>query len=77
MSGKRQRQVRQVSSEGKFIKKALLELGMNQKDFCRKYDIPENRLSDIIHTDGSSRRMIPYRIRIYKLLTKLLKEAAG
>lgn len=77
MPEKRQRQVRQVSSEGKFIKKALIELGMNQKEFCQKYNFPENRLSDIIHTDGTSRRMIPYRIRIYKILKKLLKEAAG
>ena len=72
-----QKQKRPVSAEGKAIKAMLLELGMTQADFCRKYDIPQNRLSDIIHTDVTSRRMIPYRLKIYRILKELLEGVAG
>ena len=72
-----QRQKRPISPEGKTIKAMLIELGMTQAEFCRKYDIPQNRLSDIIHTDVTSRRMIPYRLKIYQILKELSKEVAG
>lgn len=70
-----QKQKRPVSAEGKAIKEMLLELGMTQAEFCRKYNIPQNRLSDIIHTDVTSRRMIPYRLKIYRILKELLEES--
>lgn len=72
-----QKQKRPMSAEGKAIKAMLLELGMTQAEFCRKYGIPQNRLSDIIHTDVTSRRMIPYRLKIYQILKELSKEVAG
>ncbi len=79
MSAGRKHQRRQISSEGKFIKAALAELNMNQREFCREQNIPENRLSDIIHMNENDipRRMIPWRLKVYETLQRLLKEAAG
>lgn len=75
MSEKRQR--RPISTEGKAIKAMLIELDMTQRQFCETCGIPYNRMSDIIHTDITSGQMIPWRLKIYENLQRLLKEAAG
>ena len=33
---------------GMKVKKRLIDLNMTQVDFCKKYGIPENRLSEMI-----------------------------
>ncbi len=33
---------------GMMVKKRLIDLNMSQVDFCRKYGIPPNRLSEMI-----------------------------
>lgn len=77
MQKKRSRCRRPISAEGKAIKAMLIEVDMTQADFCRKYNIPQNRMSDIIHTDVTSRRMISWRLKIYEILKQLLEEVAG
>lgn len=34
---------------GKEVKKRLIEIGVSQREFCKKHDIPENRFSEMIY----------------------------
>ena len=47
------------------VKKRLLELKMSQKEFCKKYDIPENRFSEILHGTVPGKK---YREKIANIL---------
>ncbi|MFF2886990.1 XRE family transcriptional regulator [Paenibacillus sp. NPDC057967] len=39
---------RPITSLGWQIKQRLAALRMDQREFCKKYEIPENRLADIM-----------------------------
>lgn len=39
---------RQATAFGWEVKRKLAELEMDQRSFCKKYDIPEARLSELI-----------------------------
>jgi len=47
------------------VKKRLLELNMSQKEFCKKHNIPENRLSEILHGTVPGKK---YREKIASVL---------
>lgn len=68
------RNKRPISDQGKAIKMMLVQLDMTQSEFCRQYGIPQNRLCDIIHSDSASRRQIPLRLKLYKIMQEVLKE---
>lgn len=54
----------------------LVYAGFSHKEFCEKYGIPQNRLSDVIHLPDDSRLLLPLRAKIYKILQEVLKEKA-
>lgn len=56
---------RPITPLGWEIKKRLAELKMDQRQFCLKHNIPENRLSDIM---TGARPAIPQRKRVVKIL---------
>jgi predicted transcriptional regulator len=56
---------RKITEFGWKIKKELIERRMDQKEFCRLYNIPESRLSNII---CGTRPATKYRKRIAELL---------
>lgn len=64
---------RPISSEGRAIKSMLIYAELNQREFCMKYSIPENRLSDIIHLPEDSRLLLPLRAKVYKILQEVLE----
>lgn len=43
------------------VKKRLLDLGLTQKEFCEQYNIPENRMSEILY---GKREAAQYRVSI-------------
>lgn len=43
------RKPRTLTPFGKEVKKKLLDLGLTQKEFCKAYNIPEPRLSEILY----------------------------
>lgn len=56
---------RPITELGWAIKKRLAELQMDQREFCRLYHIPENRLGDIM---TNARKATKYRNRIVEIL---------
>ncbi|QGP91678.1 hypothetical protein MGLY_10200 [Neomoorella glycerini] len=56
---------RQLTSFGVAVKKALLEKRISQKEFCQVYNIPENRLSEILYGDRPGKK---YREKIAEIL---------
>ncbi|RNB92669.1 XRE family transcriptional regulator [Brevibacillus fluminis] len=56
---------RPISPLGWAIKKRLAELQMDQREFCQRYHIPENRLGDIM---TNARKATKYRNRIVEIL---------
>ena len=67
---------RPISSEGRAIKSMLIYAELNQREFCKKYSIPENRLSDIIHLPEDSKLLLPLRAKVYKILQEVLANKA-
>ncbi len=70
----KKRKKRPISSDGRAIKSMLIYSGLTQKDFCKKYNIPQNRLSDIIHLPDDSKLLLPLRAKIYKILQEVLRD---
>lgn len=68
------RKQQNINSEGRYIKAMIAYAGMTQKEFCVKYNVPQNRLSDIIHLPDSSKRQLPLRARIYKIIAEMVSE---
>ncbi|WP_036644869.1 hypothetical protein [Paenibacillus sp. oral taxon 786] len=56
---------RPITAFGWEIKKRLAELRMDQREFCRLYDIPENRLGDIM---TGARKATKHREKIERVL---------
>ncbi len=56
---------RPVTAFGWEIKRRLAEMHMDQREFCQKYNIPENRLADLI---TGTRKATRYRQQIERLL---------
>lgn len=56
---------KQLTRFGVAVKKALLDKQISQKEFCRVYKIPENRLSEILYGDRPGKR---YREKIAEIL---------
>ncbi|PZM65686.1 XRE family transcriptional regulator [Paenibacillus dendritiformis] len=56
---------RPVTAFGWEIKRRLAEMQMDQREFCRKYNIPENRLGDLI---TGARKATRYRQQVERLL---------
>ncbi|MCR4442935.1 MAG: Rha family transcriptional regulator [Peptococcaceae bacterium] len=56
---------KQLTPFGLEVKKRLLDLGLNQKEFCKENDIPMNRLSEVLYGDRLAKK---YREKIAKLL---------
>ncbi|MDF2723947.1 MAG: Rha family transcriptional regulator [Paenibacillus sp.] len=54
-----------ITSFGWAIKKRLVELQMDQKEFCRRYNIPEYRLSNLI---SGTRKAEKYRNEVMAIL---------
>ncbi|MBQ7794795.1 MAG: Rha family transcriptional regulator [Clostridia bacterium] len=61
---------RELTAHGKMIKYSLIDKGMTQSQFCRRYNIRRQMFTDILYTERYPR----VRRRIMKLLG--LKEAA-
>lgn len=59
------KQQRQLTPFGVEVKKALIDLRLSQKEFCEKYDIPQNRLSEILYGERPGKR---YKDKIIKVL---------
>lgn len=59
------RKARALTPTGKEIKKRLVDLGMTQAEFCRRYGVAQNRMTDICRSDKCLRRT---RKRVYQLL---------
>ncbi|MDD2401892.1 MAG: Rha family transcriptional regulator [Clostridia bacterium] len=56
---------KQLTVFGLAVKKKLLDLNVSQKEFCQRYGIPMNRLSEIIYGD---RIAIKYKKEVAKVL---------
>lgn len=56
---------RQLTRFGVAVKKALIDKQISQKEFCQVYNIPENRLSEILYGDRPGKK---YRKKIAKIL---------
>ncbi|BFH11008.1 XRE family transcriptional regulator [Paenibacillus melissococcoides] len=56
---------RPITALGWEIKKRLAELQLDQREFCRLHNIPENRLGDII---TGTRKAVKHREKIQQLL---------
>lgn len=56
---------RPITELGWAIKRRLAELQMDQRQFCQRYHIPENRLGDIM---TNARKATKYRKRIVEIL---------
>ena len=56
---------KELTPFGVEVKKRLLDLKMSQKEFCEKYDIPENRLSEILYGTVPGKK---YREKIANVL---------
>lgn len=56
---------RPITTFGWAIKRRLAELQLDQKEFCRRYHIPESRLSNLIN---GSRKAEQYRKEVEKIL---------
>lgn len=54
-----------INSFGWTIKKRLAELQIDQKEFCRRYNIPEYRLSNLI---SGTRKAEKYRKEVMEIL---------
>lgn len=54
-----------ITDFGWKVKKKLAESRMDQKTFCKRYNIPESRLSNIIH---GRRKAYQYRSQVAKIL---------
>ncbi|WP_026894426.1 Rha family transcriptional regulator [Clostridiisalibacter paucivorans] len=55
---------RKLTDLGVEVKKQLIDKNMSQREFCRKYGIPENRFSEIL-----------YGVRPGKKYKKIIKKA--
>ncbi|BFH10849.1 XRE family transcriptional regulator [Paenibacillus melissococcoides] len=65
---------RPITAFGWMIKQRLAEIQMDQREFCHKYDIPENRLGDLI---TGARKATRYREQVEKILgIKYLEQKA-
>ncbi|MNY77000.1 hypothetical protein D3C86_2167670 [compost metagenome] len=65
---------RSITSFGWQIKKRLAEMELDQREFCQKYKIPENRLGDLI---TGARKATRYREQVEKILNiKYLEQKA-
>ncbi|MDD2433308.1 MAG: Rha family transcriptional regulator [Clostridia bacterium] len=58
---------KQLTPFGLAVKRRLLDLNMTQKEFCQQYDIPMNRLSEIIYGDRIARRYKKEVARVLKI----------
>ena len=58
---------KQFTSFGLAVKKRLLDLNMTQKEFCQRYNIPMNRLSEIIYGDRIARKYKKEVARVLKI----------
>ncbi|KEQ23406.1 hypothetical protein [Paenibacillus tyrfis] len=56
---------RPVTAFGWEIKRRLAEMQIDQREFCQEYDIPENRLGDLI---TGTRKATRYREKVEKIL---------
>lgn len=56
---------KQLTPFGLEVKKRLLDLGLNQKEFCEQNDIPMNRLSEVLYGDRLAKS---YREKVARLL---------
>jgi antitoxin HigA-1 len=54
-----------ITPFGWAIKKRLTELEMDQKEFCRRYNIPECRLSNLI---SGTRKAEQHRVEVMRIL---------
>lgn len=63
--GEKMKKRRQPTPFGVEVKKALLDRGIKQKEFCEEYNIPMNRLSEMLYGD---RPGYYYRREIAKVL---------
>lgn len=54
-----------ITPFGWTIKKRLAELHLDQKEFCRRYNIPEYRLSNLI---SGTRKAEQYRADVIRIL---------
>lgn len=65
---------RPITAFGWMIKQRLAEIQMDQREFCQTYDIPENRLGDLI---TGARKATRYREQVEKILgIKYLEQKA-
>ncbi|EES74622.1 hypothetical protein POTG_00902 [Paenibacillus sp. oral taxon 786 str. D14] len=56
---------RPVTAFGWEIKRRLAEMQLDQREFCEKYNIPENRLGDLI---TGARKATRYRQQVERIL---------
>lgn len=65
---------RSITAFGWAIKKRLAELQLDQREFCLMYEIPENRLGDLI---TGARKATRYREKVEIILgIKYLEQKA-
>lgn len=50
------RRQRELTNEGREIKKKLIDMNMTQAEFCRRYGIAENRFCDVIRGERKYKR---------------------
>lgn len=50
------RQKRELTNEGREIKKKLIDMNMTQAEFCRRHGIAENRFCDVIRGEKKYKR---------------------
>ena len=56
---------RKLTTFGVEVKKKLLDLGISQKEFCQQHNIPDPRLSEVLHDARLAKR---YREKIARIL---------
>nr|WP_116188246.1 XRE family transcriptional regulator [Paenibacillus taihuensis] len=56
---------RPITAFGWEIKRKLVEMKLDQRAFCQLYDIPENRLGELI---TGARKAVRYREKVERLL---------
>ena len=56
---------RELSEDGIVIKKKLIDMNMTQAEFCRKYNIAQNRFCDMLYTKDKCQKE---RKKVYKIL---------
>ncbi|WP_276353170.1 XRE family transcriptional regulator [Cohnella caldifontis] len=68
------RRTRPITAFGWAVKKRLAERKLDQKEFCRRYGIPEYRLSNLI---SGTRKAEKYRKQVAELLGIEERESSG